>query len=96
MIPIFFAYSATAYLFSGSVCYCASFNHAETDSEFPQLKRHSSKLASLWIAFLWPLWIVKETKAEDNQPETIVNTMKQREYSNCGRELTSVGSRERR
>ena len=96
MTTILLAYSATAYLFSGSVCYLASFNHKETDSERRQLKRNANKLASLWIALLWPLWIAKETKAEDNTTETRVHTMQLREYSNCRRQLTSVSSTEAR
>lgn len=63
------AYSATAYVFSGSVCYIAAQAEANQHSE------HSTKerLASLWIALLWPLWIAiavgKEEKVKPVHPE---------------------------
>lgn len=62
------AYSATAYLFSGSVCYVASQADANKHCE----PSTGERLASLWIALLWPLWIAiavgKEEKVKSVQP----------------------------
>lgn len=96
MASILLAYSATAYLFSGSVCYLASFNDANPDREGSDLKRNASKLASLWIALLWPLWMVKETYSEGRENQTMVNPPKLAEYSAPRRELISTGARESR
>lgn len=56
------AYSATAYLFSGSVCYVAS----RKDSH-PQAQQSPIKgILSLWVVMLWPLWVMHAIKQEDN------------------------------
>lgn len=90
MTALLLAFSATAYFFSGSVCYLAVLSNLTHNSENSGLKGNNSKLSSLWIGLLWPLWIVSETYAEDNKLENQTFTHKAPEYSNCRQELTST------
>lgn len=93
MTAILLAYSATAYFFSGSVCYLAFLNDSTHDSEPSGLKGNASKLTKLWVALLWPIWVISEVKAEDST-QTRINTPKAAEYSTCKSELTSTADRE--
>ncbi|MBD2181783.1 hypothetical protein H6S82_29290 [Planktothrix sp. FACHB-1355] len=90
MTAILLAFSATTYFFSGSVCYLAFLSHLTDNSESSELKSNYSKLSSLWISLLWPLWIVSETYAEDRKPENKTFTHKLPEYATCRHELTST------
>ncbi|MCL1469428.1 hypothetical protein [Argonema antarcticum] len=69
MTAILLAYSATAYFFSGSVCYVAFRNDLNQYSEPSALKRNASKLTKLWMALLWPIWMVREVKVQDSKAE---------------------------
>ncbi|MFB2972013.1 hypothetical protein ACE1CD_23895 [Aerosakkonema sp. BLCC-F183] len=90
MSAILLAFSATTYFFSGSVCYLACLNNLKPNAESSELNPNYSKLSSLWIGLLWPLWIVGETYAEDGKPEHKIFTHKEPEYANCKHELTST------
>jgi len=94
MTAILLAYSATAYFFSGSVCYLAFLNDLNQDSEPSALKRNASKLTKVWIALLWPMWIISEVKAEDSKAEIRTITPKAAEYSTCRRELIPTAASE--
>lgn len=88
MTTILLAYSVTTYLFSGSFCYLAFLGELNQNSD----KFSSSKLSNLWIAFLWPFWIIREVKAQDSQPETKKLIPKMPEYLAQKHELTSTNS----
>lgn len=88
MTAILLAYSATTYLFSGSFCYLAFLGKLNQNTE----KFSSSKLSNLWIAFLWPLWMIREVKAQDSQPEIKKLMPKMSEYLDRNHELTSTSS----
>ena len=69
MTAILLAYSATAYFFSGSVCYLAFRNDVNQYSESSGLNRNASKLTKVWMAFLWPIWMVSEVNVQDSKAE---------------------------
>ncbi|MCL1464396.1 hypothetical protein [Argonema galeatum] len=59
MTVFLFASSATAYVFSGIICYLASMNGWNLYSQLTdELLRKA--LVRLWITGLWPLWIIRE------------------------------------
>jgi hypothetical protein len=79
------AYTATAYLFSGSVCYVAS----RKDSQ-PQAQKSSlNSIVSLWVVMLWPLWVLKAINQEDNLNQTTLLE----ESVQIERELVAPGKR---
>ncbi|MFB2922681.1 hypothetical protein [Aerosakkonema funiforme] len=92
MTAILLAFSATTYFFSGSICYLAFLSNLKPNGESSELKTNYSKLSSLWIGLLWPLWIVGETYAEDGKPEHKIFTHNAPEYPTCRHELTSTTS----
>ena len=71
MTALLFASSATAYFFSGLICYIASFKKQNSyySASRTLLFKASTKM---WIAALWPIWIAKEIG--DNQ-EAATNLM---------------------
>ena len=94
MTAILLAYSATAYFFSCSVCYLAFLNDLNQYSEPSGLNRNASKLTKLWMALLWPIWMVSEVKVQDSKAEISKITPKAAEYSTCRRELISTDASE--
>jgi len=66
MTTLLIAYSATAYFFSGSVCYLAFLNNLSEDSEKGKVRRNSPKFAKLWVSCFWPMWVMSQIKAESN------------------------------
>ncbi len=59
-------YSATSYLFSGSICYLA--NQSDVKKQKEAVNNQPSRI-NLGIILLWPLWIVKGI----NQEEKVIN-----------------------
>ena len=59
-------YSATSYLFSGSICYLA--NQSDVKKQKEAVNNQPSQI-NLGIILLWPLWIVKGI----NQEEKVIN-----------------------
>ncbi|NES03983.1 MAG: hypothetical protein F6K22_14755 [Okeania sp. SIO2F4] len=59
-------YSATSYLFSGSICYLA--NQSDVKKQKETVKNKPSQI-NLGIILLWPLWIFKGI----NQEEKVIN-----------------------
>ena len=92
MGALLLAYSATAYLFSGSVCYLASQNNSNQDIPHSALKPNQIKLTTFWVTILWPLWIFKEIKT-DTQAVARISTSKVGEYLPQNGELISTVSR---
>lgn len=84
MTALLIAYSATAYFFSGSVCYVAVLNSLTKERENSQF----SKVKKIWVTCLWPLWVMSQIKAEGNSGMT-----KAVQYSLLERELVSTSSR---
>lgn len=85
MTALLLAYSATAYLFSGSVCYLAFLNRLDNDPEIYQQRYQPSKLTNIWIALLWPFWVIGQVKAEDSTPlEAGSNSSRNRPLSSTG------------
>lgn len=64
MTVLVLASSATAYFFSGLICYFASLGDRKcvTQSNDKLLFKGSAKL---WIAAFWPVWIFKEIEGEE-------------------------------
>lgn len=90
MLALLLAYSTTAYFFSGSVCYLASQNNSNQDTHLTRLNSSPSKLKTLWITVLWPLWMVKEIKVDT---KALKKTSKGGGYLPQKRELASTFSR---
>ncbi|HEY9849217.1 MAG TPA: hypothetical protein V6D28_07145 [Leptolyngbyaceae cyanobacterium] len=70
MTVLVLASSATAYFFSGLICYFASLGDRNS------ISRSNNKLlfkssTKLWIAALWPVWILKEIEGEDGPREAL-------------------------
>lgn len=83
MTTLLIAYSATAYFFSGSVCYLAILNSLSENNGNSQF----NKLTKIWVTCLWPVWVMSQIKAEDK------SEMKQAvPYSLPERELVSTYS----
>lgn len=65
MTILLFASTASAYLFSGLICYVMSLSHS---SRSPYSRSKSQLLLDtsvrLWVAAFWPIWMVKEIKGE--------------------------------
>lgn len=80
MSIFFLAYTATAYLFSGSVCYLASQGNYNPDSEPSQLER----LAKIWVTVLWPVWILREVSKEQPPRAIASNEEIERELVGAG------------
>lgn len=69
MVIVLFAYSVSAYVFSGLTCYLAflrQFNQNRKPSQF-----NIMLLANLWIMGLWPIWIMRESFGGDRNDDTI-------------------------
>ena len=71
MTILVFASTATAYLFSGLICYLMSLGHS-TPSPYSRSKSQFLLDTSirLWVAAFWPIWMVKEIRQEDESTET--------------------------
>lgn len=68
MTILLFASTATAYLFSGLICYIMSLG----DSTPAPYSRSKSQILldtsiRLWVAAFWPLWMVKEVAGDREQ-----------------------------
>lgn len=60
MVPLVFAFSATAYLFSGIVCNLVSQIPEDRERESSPLHSDEVKLVNLRMLLAWPAWVIKE------------------------------------
>ncbi|MGK7900179.1 MAG: hypothetical protein AB4352_01970 [Hormoscilla sp.] len=65
IVPVVFAFSATAYLFSGVVCNLVSQIPEEPECESSPLPPKDVKLVNLRMTIAWPAWVIKEILAGD-------------------------------
>lgn len=67
MVPVVFAFSAGAYLFSGIVCNLVSQIPEEPEYESCPLScplhRDEVTLVNLRMTLAWPVWVIKEIMA---------------------------------
>ena len=70
MTVFLFASSATAYVFSGIICYLASRNSCNLYSQLTD-EVLGKALVRLWIAGFWPLWIIREIGGDDETSKTL-------------------------
>ena len=82
-------YSATAYVFSGLICYLAFVRNLSQHCKSLQFDCKLKLLTSVWIIVLWPLWIIREIKKEDNTTEEISPTINVMEPAEVTHEQTS-------
>ena len=66
LILTMLCYSATSYIFSGSICYLA--NQSDVQKQKETVNNKLSKI-NLGIILLWPLWIIKGI----NEEEKVIN-----------------------
>jgi len=65
MVPVVFAFSAGAYLFSGIVCNLVSQIPEDREYESSPLHSDEVKLVNLRMMIAWPAWVIKEIMAGD-------------------------------
>ena len=65
MVPVVFAFSAGAYLFSGIVCNLVSQIPEDRSDESSSLHPDEVKLVNLRMLVTWPAWVIKEIMAGD-------------------------------
>ena len=63
MPTILFGYLASAYIFSGLICWLAFLKHLNQLCKLSGWKRLLAVLASFVIVVFWPTWIVIEIKS---------------------------------
>lgn len=73
MTALLFASSATAYVFSGMICYLLSIGSGkEYRQEYKSINPTLVKaLVRLWVTALWPIWIIGEITGEEGIAETL-------------------------
>ena len=70
MNVILFSVIASAYIFSGLICWLAFLRHFNQLSKLSGWQRLLAVLASFLIVGFWPIWIITEISgALDSKPE---------------------------